>query len=75
VGWTRTGDEEHIKSGLAVVISNAGDGEKIMYVGTSFAGEKFIDAMEHCNEEVIIREDGYGCFKVKEKSVSVWINV
>ena len=31
VGWTRTGDEEHIKSGLAVVISNAGDGEKRMY--------------------------------------------
>lgn len=75
VGWTRIGDEEHIKSGLAVVISNAGDGEKRMYMGTSFAGEKFIDAMEHCDEEVIIGEDGYGCFKVKGKSVSVWINV
>ena len=30
VGWTREGDEEHIKSGLAIVISKAGDGEKRM---------------------------------------------
>ena len=28
IGWTREGDEEHLQSGLAVVISNAGDGRK-----------------------------------------------
>lgn len=45
IGWTLEGDEEHIKSGLAVVISNSSDGEKRMYVGTKFAGEKYIDAL------------------------------
>ena len=72
VGWTREGDEEHIKSGLAVVISNAGDGEKRMYVGKKFAGEKFIDALNNCEDIVKIDEEGYGNFKVRGKSVSVW---
>lgn len=75
IGWTREGDEEHIKSGLAVVISNAGDGVKRMYIGTQFAGEKFIDALGNCEEEVIIDEEGYGVFKVKEKSASVWVEM
>ena len=73
VGWTREGDEEYIKSGLAIVISKAGDGEKRMYIGTKFAGEKFIDAIGYCDEEVIIEENGWANFKVKERSVSVWV--
>lgn len=73
IGWTREGDEEHIKSGLAVVISNACDGEKRMYIGTQFIGEKFIDALGNCEEEVIIDEGGYGRFKVKGKSTSIWV--
>ena len=73
IGWTREGDEEHIKSGLAVVISNAGDGEKRMYIGTQFTEEKFIDALGNCEEEVIVDEEGYGNFKVKGKSVSIWV--
>lgn len=75
IGWTREGDDEHIKSGLAVVISNAGDGEKRMYIGTRFAGEKFIDCLERCEEEVIIDNEGYGNFKVKGKGASVWIKI
>ena len=74
IGWTREGDAEHAKSGLAVLISNAGDGEKRMYIGTKFAGKKFIDAIANCEDEIIIDEEGYGTFKVKAKSVSVWIN-
>lgn len=73
IGWTREGDEEHIKSALAVVISNAGDGEKKMYIGTKFSGEKFIDALGNREEEVIIDEEGYGAFKVKGKSASIWV--
>lgn len=73
IGWTREGDSEHIKSGLAVVISNAGDGEKRMYIGTQFVGEKFIDALGSCEEEVEIDEEGYGVFKVKGKSASIWV--
>ena len=36
IGWTCEGDDEHIKSGLAVVISNKGDGEKRMYMEHNF---------------------------------------
>ena len=72
IGWTREGDEEHSDSGLAVVISNAGDGEKRMYIGRKFAGKEFNDALANCEETVMIDEEGFGIFKVKGKSVSVW---
>ena len=75
IGWTREGDEEHIKSGLAVLISNKDYAEKRMYIGTKFAGQKFIDAMANIEEDVYIDEAGFGVFKVKEKSISVWIEV
>ena len=75
IGWTREGDEEHIKSGLAVVISNAGPAEKRMYIGQKFAGERFIDALANCDELVTIDENGYGNFKVKEKSTSIWVEM
>ena len=74
IGWTREGDREHIKSGLAVLIANKFDAEKRMYMGTQFAGEKFIDSVGGCQEEVIIDNEGFGIFKVKAKSASVWIN-
>ena len=73
IGWTREGDEEHLRSGLAVVITNRGEGEKTMYIGLNHVGETFIDVIGNCDEEVVIREDGCGVFKVKEKSVSVWV--
>ena len=72
IGWTRLGDDEHMKSGLAIIISNAGDNQKRMYIGKKFAGEKFIDTLNHCDELIEIDGEGYGIFKVKEKSVSIW---
>ncbi len=74
IGWTREGDEEHVKSGLAVLMSNGGYAEKKMYIGKKFANEKFIDIMSNIEDNVIIDEEGFGIFKVKEKSVSIWIN-
>ena len=73
IGFTREGDEEHLKSGLAVVISKTGDGDKRMYVGEKYAGEIFIDALENCEEEIIIEENGWANFKVKGRSASVWV--
>lgn len=73
IGWTQEGNDEHINSGLAVVISNAGDGYKRMYVGNQNIGEKYIDSLGNCEEEVTIGEDGCGNFGVKSRSVSVWI--
>ena len=72
IGWTREGDKNHEKSGLAVVISNAGDGKKLMYIGTNHSGEKFFDALGNCQEEVVIDENGNGVFPVKGKSCSIW---
>ena len=73
IGWTREGDEEHLKSGLAVIISNTTAQEKRMYIGKKYAGEKFIDTLGNCEEEIIIDEEGYGTFKVNGKSVSIWV--
>ena len=74
IGWTLEGDEEHISSGLAVIATNRGYGEKRMYIGEKHAGEKFIDALCNCQEEVVIDEKGYGNFKVNEKSASIWVS-
>ena len=73
IGWTQEGDEEHINSGIAVVISNAGEAHKRMYVGKQNIGKTYIDGIGDCEEKVIIDEDGCGNFGVKPKSVSVWI--
>ena len=73
IGWTQEGDDEHIKSGIAVVISTAGDGYKRMYVGNQNVGEVYIDALDNCQEEIIIEEDGCANFNVKGKSVSIWV--
>ena len=73
IGWTLEGEEDQLKSGLAVVISNSFDSIKRMYIGTKFAGKTFIDALGKCEEEVIIDNEGCGIFKAKAKSVSVWV--
>ena len=73
IGWTREGEDEHIDSGLAVIVSNGASATKRMYIGTKFANEKFLDALSNVKDEVVIDSDGFGDFKVNEKSVSVWI--
>ena len=75
IGWTYEGDSEHLKSGLAVVISNSVDGEKRMYIGTQYAGDKYIDALGNCEEEIYVNEEGCASFKVKSKSISIWVRV
>lgn len=73
IGWVRQGDEEHIKSGLAVVISNKEDTSKRMYMGEQYINQIFIDALDNCENEVVIDEEGFGNFNVKSKSTSVWV--
>lgn len=73
IGWTLEGDEEHINSGAAIVISTSNDGYKRMYIGEQNIGEIYIDALNNCFEEIIIDEYGYGNFNVKGKSISIWI--
>ena len=75
IGWTREGEEEHLKSGIAVIISNSFDGEKKMYIGKHLIGEKFVDALCNCDDIIEIDKEGYGIFKVKRKSVSIWVRI
>ena len=75
IGWTREGDNEHLQSGIAVVISNSFDGEKRMYIGKDLIGEKFVDALANCEEIVEIDQEGCGTFKVKGKSASIWVRI
>lgn len=73
VGWTREGDDEHIGSGLAVLITDKRGGVKKMYIGKRNAGKIFYDCIGNCADTVTIDKDGYGVFEVSDGSVSVWI--
>jgi alpha-amylase len=70
IGWTRLGDREHPKA-MAVVMSNGNDGFKWMEVGKPNA--KFVDITEHIKEPVQTNQDGWGNFRCKGGSVSVWL--
>lgn len=73
VGFTREGDAEHADSGIAVLLTDSVGGSKRMYVGTSLAGQRMVDAMGKRSETVDIGEDGWGEFVVDNGSVSVWV--
>ena len=73
IGWTRSGDNEHKNSGLAVLMSNGDEGFKEMEIGKHFAGKMFIDVLGNRTEEVTIDENGRGEFFCQSGSVSVWI--
>ncbi len=74
IGWVRRGDEEHVNSGLAVVMSNAASGGCLrMNIGSSFAGESFYDVLGNCTEPVLIDEEGNGDFRCEGGSVAIWV--
>lgn len=75
VGFTRLGDDNHYKSGMAVIISDKYDGSKRMYVGKDFAGNKFTDALGHREDEILIDEEGFGNFVVNGGQVSVYVKI
>lgn len=64
VGWTREG-------GMAVVMSNHIDGSIWMEIGEP--GQIFTDLTGSCSGEVIINADGWGEFRTRGRSVSVWV--
>ena len=74
VGFVRRGDDEHENSGVAVLMTNAECGSKVMTVGEKFAGQLFFDAMNLAAIPVTVEEDGTAEFYVDGGSVSVWIN-
>jgi alpha-amylase len=70
IGWTRLGDAEHPKA-MAVLLSDGQEGSKWMEVGKPNA--RFIDVTEQIPTPVLTNDDGWGEFRCKGGSVSVWI--
>ncbi|CRK28813.1 hypothetical protein BN1708_004794 [Verticillium longisporum] len=73
VGWVRYGTWDR-PAGCAVVLSNAGAGEKRMHVGEVHAGEVWTDVLGWSDREVVIGDDGFGVFVCGQTSVSVFVN-
>lgn len=70
IGWTRLGNAEHPKA-MAVLLSDGPAGHKWMEVGKP--NTKFVDLTEHISEPVYTNEAGWGEFRCRGGSVSVWI--
>ncbi|OCQ95584.1 alpha-amylase [Oscillatoriales cyanobacterium USR001] len=70
IGWTRIGNEEH-PGGMAVVLTNGGDGTKWMEVKQ--ANRTYIDLTENISDPVVTNNDGWAEFRCKGGAVSVWI--
>lgn len=73
VGFTRTGDDIRENSGLAFLISNGEDGDKVMFVGENHKGEIWHEITGSINEEITIGEDGKALFKVNGGKIAVWV--
>lgn len=73
VGFTRSGDEEHENSGMAVIMSDNVGGVKKMCVGRQHQGEIFVDLLNHKPDEVVIDENGEGKFSCEGGSVSIYL--
>ncbi|MDU1892702.1 MAG: alpha-amylase [Dysgonomonas sp.] len=72
-GFVRMGDKNHPDSGLALLISNSDDGNKIMNVGENRKGEIWHDLTGSIKDEVKIDEKGNGHFLVKGRNLAVWV--
>ena len=70
IGWVRSGAEN--QSPIAVLISNAKENSKSMFVGQEWANQTFDRFTWNHQGQVTIDEEGYGQFPVSARSVSVW---
>lgn len=70
IGWTFHGDEAH-PGALAVLLSNGADGVKAMDTGR--ADTAFEDRTGQVKEPVVTDSRGFGEFRCKGRSVSVWV--
>lgn len=47
--------------------------EELSQIGIQHRGGIWIDVLGNSQEDIEIDEDGYGNFRAKEKSLSVWV--
>ncbi len=71
IGWVRMGTAEHPKA-MAVLMSDGPEGTKWMGTGRP-AGTQFRDLTGHIPEPVAVNTEGFGEFKCRGGSVSVWV--
>jgi alpha-amylase len=72
VGWTRLGDAQH-PGAMAVLMSDGPEGTKWMEVGKP--ATVFVDVTGHVPEPARTNEHGWGEFRCRGGSVSVWLPV
>ncbi|MGI0487089.1 alpha-amylase [Pantanalinema rosaneae CENA516] len=70
IGWTRLGTEQHPQP-MAVIMSNGEAGYKWMEVGQP--NTVFIDLTNHIPDPITTNAAGWGEFRCRGGSVSVWI--
>ncbi|RYY28856.1 MAG: alpha-amylase [Chitinophagaceae bacterium] len=75
IGWTRTGDDAHPGSGLAVVMSNDSNGSYVrkMNVGQQNAGAEYYNFIDAGLPTVTIDENGFGEFPVTGATIAVYV--
>lgn len=73
IGWVRRGTWDK-PDGCAVVMSNAGPGQRKMLVGNEHAGETWVDLLGWEESETKIDDEGWGIFNCPGVSVAIWVN-
>ncbi len=73
IGWTLEGDEGHLNSGMAVIMSNRDNGTKNMYIGKKFIGCEMYDTTGEIQDIIKVDENGNAEFKCNGGKVSVWL--
>ncbi len=73
IAWVRTGDEEHIDSGLVAIMSDGPGGGKTINVGKNLANTVFYDYTGNVKETVYVDNEGNGIFYCNGGSVSIWV--
>lgn len=71
IGWVRNG---HTSSALVCIMSDSTGGQKYMYVGKEYAQCFYVDVLNNIQQEVLIDENGYGCFICDGGSVSIYLD-
>ncbi len=72
IGWTREGDDEHEGSGVAVVLTDRDGGEKRLYVGARYAGERWGCVIGE-QDDVEVGADGWATFRTLGGRLSVYL--
>mgnify|MGYP001853150253 CR=1 FL=1 len=73
IAWVRTGDEEHVDSGLVTIMSDGPGGGKQINVGLKLANTVFYDYTGNVSETVYTDHEGNGIFYCNGGSVSIWV--